>query len=240
MISSETKSANGRTSERLNAVALAILASFIPFSGSVFAAEIVQNGSFEMLSAPFVDDGLNYMALGDRSTEIVGWTVSTSTGAIVLGRSPTGDGYTAANGSYFVDLSGYGSSSPDGALIQTIDTVGGATYAFSMDLAGANNGTVSAFVGGQILALTPGTPFVVGGTEWIPETATFGGDPFDTHPVLIVKNESPGSDIDFVDDVSITGPAIPEPSTWAMLITGFAALGFAAYRFSTKSAAFPG
>ena len=32
-------------------------------------------------------------------------------------------------------------------------------------------------------------------------------------------------------------PAIPEPSTWAMLLMGFAGLGFAAYRRSTRTTA---
>jgi hypothetical protein len=32
-------------------------------------------------------------------------------------------------------------------------------------------------------------------------------------------------------------PAIPEPSTWAMMLIGFAGLGYAGYRASRKSAA---
>jgi hypothetical protein len=33
-------------------------------------------------------------------------------------------------------------------------------------------------------------------------------------------------------------PAIPEPSTWVMMLLGFAGLGFAGYRVSRKTAAF--
>ena len=37
-----------------------------------------------------------------------------------------------------------------------------------------------------------------------------------------------------------TAPTVPEPSTWAMLIIGFAGLGFARYRVSRKSNAAAG
>jgi PEP-CTERM motif len=34
-----------------------------------------------------------------------------------------------------------------------------------------------------------------------------------------------------------TAPAVPEPSTWAMLLIGFAGIGFAAYRMNSKARA---
>ena len=44
----------------------------------------------------------------------------------------------------------------------------------------------------------------------------------------------------YLDDMSITGtapitPSVPEPSTWAMLLLGFAGIGFMAYRRKSKS-----
>ena len=38
-----------------------------------------------------------------------------------------------------------------------------------------------------------------------------------------------------LDDVSVT--AVPEPATWAMMILGFAGIGFIAYRRKSKPAA---
>jgi hypothetical protein len=36
---------------------------------------------------------------------------------------------------------------------------------------------------------------------------------------------------------STFGTAVPEPSTWAMMLLGFAGLGFAGYRRSRKASA---
>jgi PEP-CTERM motif len=43
----------------------------------------------------------------------------------------------------------------------------------------------------------------------------------------------------FTYALAITGAvsAVPEPSTWAMMLIGFAGLGFVAYRRTKKSAA---
>jgi PEP-CTERM motif len=63
--------------------------------------------------------------------------------------------------------------------------------------------------------------------------------------VLCVANPVPGRsttcslDVTNVDEVFITvppTPAVPEPSTWAMLILGFAGIGFMAYRRKNKIA----
>src|SRR5580765_7041570 len=110
---------------RANAVASVLATAMLVASPA--GAAIVQNGSFETLEGPFFDNGANYMEVFDGFTFISGWTVSSSLGApIVLGRTPTDDGYSAADGTYFVDLSGFGDSSLDGALSQTIHTSAGA------------------------------------------------------------------------------------------------------------------
>ena len=208
------------------ASAAALLA--VALTASPATAAIVQNGSLETLAGPFVNTSFNYQQLGNGSTFITGWTVSTSSGHIVLAQSPTGDGQSAADGTYFVDLSGLGSESPDGALSQTIHTSAGATYAFSLDLASSNTGTVFASVGGAVLSLTSGSAFVVGGTSWTPWSGAFTGDALNHSPLLTIGDGTPGSQIDFVDNISIvqTGAAgVPEPATWALMILGFGGIG---------------
>jgi len=43
--------------------------------------------------------------------------------------------------------------------------------------------------------------------------------------------------LDNVDVEPIVSPGVPEPSTWAMMLLGFAGVGFAGYRRARKSGA---
>src|SRR5262249_1567711 len=100
--------------------------------GRASASSIVVNGSLE--TGSFVNTTCGYMALGAGSTTITGWTVApATTGNIVWANSPTCDGFSASNGSFFVDLSGFGESSVNGAIQQGLTTTIGQSYAFSMD-----------------------------------------------------------------------------------------------------------
>jgi hypothetical protein len=94
--------------------------------------------------------------------------------------------------------------------------------------------------GGEFLWLSaprpiasPGTPFPPGFTDlqsWTRDAALdpdwlrvgqdiVGGDPFPT----------------FNAAFSLSGAVVPEPSTWAMMLLGFAGLGFAGYRHARKA-----
>jgi len=56
-------------------------------------------------------------------------------------------------------------------------------------------------------------------------------------PIITLDTTSPGYSIDYSAGITqgIAG-AVPEPSTWAMLLLGFAGLGFMAYRRKSKPA----
>jgi hypothetical protein len=45
-----------------------------------------------------------------------------------------------------------------------------------------------------------------------------------------------GAEMEGIDNVKLMSSAVPEPSTWAMLILGFAGLGFMGYRRKSKPA----
>jgi hypothetical protein len=80
--------------------------------------------------------------------------------------------------------------------------------------------------------VSPGTPFPAGFTDlqsWIRD------DPGIDPDWLRVGTDIVGPDLDGVTPTfnaafSLNGALVPEPSTWAMMLLGFAGLGFAGYR----------
>lgn len=208
--------------------------------GQAAAANIVAKSSLEDLNGTFVNTSDNYMALGAGSTAIAGWMVSPgTTGSIVWGKSPTADGFTAADGTFFVDLTGFGSNSPNGALQQTLATTGGVAYNFTLDVASFNTGVVLATIGSHAVGLSPGVPFVVAGTSWTPMTGTFVGDPLEPAPLLQVRNGTPGAQIVFFDNVSLTGQAptsVPQPGVLVLLLSGGALVSMVLRRGRRHSA----
>jgi hypothetical protein len=73
-------------------------------------------------------------------------------------------------------------------------------------------------------------------------TAGFGGGPYTAtiDPMITIDPSSAAEGYTLVLSPNVTqesvAPSVPEPSTWAMLLTGFAALGFA-YRARRRGAA---
>jgi hypothetical protein len=194
-----------------------LAAAFLVVAASPAAAtNIVLNGSLEDLNGSFANTACGYMALGSGSTAIANWTVNASTiGQMVWGASPTCDGFSASEGDFFADLSGFGSDSPNGTLEQQLATGIGQTYFFSIDLGTANGGGVSVVVGADLLTLSAGSPFVVGSTSWTPYTGSFIASM--SNPLLSIANTSGNASIVFVDNVSITAQSVPDPASSAAL-----------------------
>jgi hypothetical protein len=78
--------------------------------------------------------------------------------------------------------------------------------------------------------VAPGTPFPLGFTDlqsWTRDTAL---EPDWLRVGTDITHQGP-----FNAAFSLNGVLVPEPSTWAMMLLGFAGLGFAGYRASRKS-----
>jgi hypothetical protein len=191
--------------------------------GPANAATIVTNGSFE--------NGLTgWSTSGTGTTPNIGITVVGST-------TPFGDTitYPASFGShsaYFVDDNAHTEN-----LFQTVSLTGGVQYNLSFALygtpSGANNGfdfsltsllnVTPAFSVTETSSQVPVGAWTTYDFSFIPTnggTFTLSFD-FDAGP-------TPAKDV-LLDNVSISA-AVPEPSTWAMMMLGFVGIGAMTYR----------
>jgi len=202
-------------------VAVCTTAALATLATPVQAVNLAANGSFEDLSGSFVNTSSNYMSLTAGSTAVASWTVSPgTTGAIVWGRSPTGDGHRASDGNFFLDLTGFGANSPNGAIQQTLlGLTVGQQYDFSIDFH-VSGVLPTVTVNGAPIALTPSGTVVVGTDSWTHESGTFVASI--AAPVLKLANSQAGQQITFIDNVAVS--AVPEPTSLSLFALGAAAI----------------
>jgi hypothetical protein len=138
---------------------------------------------------------------------------------------------------FYVDMDG--SNGLPGTL-QTIQSFGPGAYTLTFDLGGNARGDVNkttVITLGNFtasLTLASGAPLQL---QIFSFTTTGGQLAFSDLPG---GNQNIGNILDNVTLSTniVTGPGVPEASTWAMTLVGFAGLGFAGYRASRKGAAF--
>jgi choice-of-anchor C domain-containing protein len=209
----------------LSAVAVAAITS----ASGAWAANVVIDGDFNNSNATFVD-----IAAGGT---IGPWSV-TSGGVDLVGgywQSPSGpNAPTGTNGS--VDMDGL----QPGAISQGISGLtAGKTYTLTFWLSGNPDGGPS----------TKSLDVSIGSVANDNVTYTTGTN---THATMMYTMESvsfvagSSNTLSFASQDAATSPfgpviggvsiAIPEASTWAMMLAGFAGLAFAGYR-KTKGAA---
>jgi choice-of-anchor C domain-containing protein len=197
------------------------------------AATII-NGSFELGDDP----GGGFLSLGTGSTSITGWTVGG------FGVDYIGGYWQASDGVRSVDLSGPNS----GSIAQALDTVAGQTYMVGFDLSGNPDGGVGnkvsvATIGGSLPAIYT---YTVGATNsrsnmnWQHYTYSFTA--FSAVSLLTFASAEYSPYGPAIDNVSIVedgggigNDVVPEPTSWAMMIAGFAMVGASARRRRPRS-----
>jgi hypothetical protein len=216
---------------------IAILATLVTAtlaSQNAQASELIINGGFEASSNNF--------------TTPPGWTnVGHEDG--VLQYATAAPNITPYQGLNFYSLDGAGDNgvfiAGDG-ITQSVATVIGANYQLNFGLSGENGPggitTLAVTIGSQTTDFTITSdnssffnkPFALTTINYVATSA-------DTAISFIETASNDGGNNDaLIDGVSFQGPsvtsAVPEPSTWAMLILGFAGIGFMAYRRKSKPA----
>jgi hypothetical protein len=122
-----------------------------------------------------------------------------------------------------------------GSIIITKD--GGGTFSFTDTYV---KGWLNTPVTGSIIGYKSGTQVGVVSfytSGWIDVFANSGTGSFSDIDQLVISAGSIGNGFLLLDNTTLTGVgAVPEPSTWAMILLGFAGLGIASYRRKSKPA----
>ena len=168
--------------------------------GSAPAPNVVRNPSFENTMNTWQNTSCNYMGLMAGSTTIPNWTVaSTTSSEIVWGKTVTCDGHSAAAGTFFLDLTGFGSDSPNGTVQQTLSNLTiSHQYSLSLDAISDHNPPLVS-LNGIVVVLTPSGTVKRGSDIWTIYKGSFLAP--STNPVLKIQNR--GIQVGFVDNVSI-------------------------------------
>jgi choice-of-anchor C domain-containing protein len=198
-------------------MAAASAAAALIVAGSAGAATIA-NGGF---AGPGDANG-SFQTVGVSTDVIPGWTVSSGDVDWITGywQSSDGDGFS-------VDLNG----NHPGAISQTIDTVIGQTYTLTFDMSGnPDNGSdvrlILADLGGPATTFSYNLDVSANSRSnmnWTPQSLNFTA----TGDSTTITFASGNTNCCFgaaIDNVAIAN-AVPEPSSWALMLTGFLGMG---------------
>jgi PEP-CTERM motif len=201
-----------------------LLAATFLAAASPVSANVLLNGDFE---APTTATYTYLTGLNNDWTYTGGSGVINNTGGIAWfeGSPPSG-----SSGSQFAFVQSAGSS-----ISQTFSIATAGTYGISWLDAGRPN--FGAFAGDQTYQVSlnssvVGTYSTTSGVGFNDEVASLGFLSSGLYTLTFLglpTNHSTSDETAFIDNVSVTA-AVPEPSTWAMLILGFLGTGFMAYR----------
>lgn len=202
-------------------------------------AQLIANGSFE---TPVVNPG-TFQLFTVGSSGLTGWSVIGPSGRDVATISTTfaqnGVTFAAQSGNQSLDLTGFNSNSTEG-VAQTVATTIGDRYHLTFFVGNTTGGgifgttsTVDLLVnGGQVLAAVNSAVNATGLT-W--QQFSFDFVATGTSAVLGFVNGDPATDnSNFLDNVVLVnqGPvgAIPEPETYALMLSGLGLIGLMARR----------
>jgi len=202
-------------------------------------ANLIANGSFENPNGTFVGDVNSVDELNSGSSAIPGWTtINGVPTAWIENGNPYG--ISAANGSFFLDLTGYSDVGTYGGVTQSFASVAGTSYSATFDLGyGGNSGVFGGPVSVRATAAGVSSTFTSGaGTPnpavWDLETFNFTATSSLTVLSFVGVSTAGGEYIglDNVDVEVATSGSVPEPGTDGLLLAGIVLLGYAGRKYA--------
>jgi hypothetical protein len=192
------------------ALRAAVIGLLVAASPAAAVTNLIVNGDFE---APGFGGTATYVTVPPIPSDF-GWSVPVN--AVDIIANGVFAPFLPTGGLYNLDLVAIGST---GAISQTFATVLGKTYTLSIDFSQNGQASRSADV---VLDSTTLTTLVSNG-PWQTWSTTFVGTGAPTTLLIteVIGGNSAGVAL---DNISVT--AVPEPATWAMLITGFGMVGY--------------
>ena len=214
-------------------LALAALATF----GSATAANAVTivNGSFENVGVVVRNTPTTSSyreVVGTNTAALPGWTITRVINVSGAGVDIVKNAWLASDGIYSLDMA----ARRAGAISQSLTGLRlGGKYTITFDMSGNPFGE-PALKGLRLSlgALPAQDYFFTTGTNtaanmlWAPKSFSFTAT--STTALLKFTSLVDTNSGAALDNVAITGGALPEPSTWALLLTGFGMVGYAARR----------
>jgi hypothetical protein len=219
----------------------AILAGLLAIAaGSAQASNLITNGSFDSTSTASWSDnqgGQGGDVVGPSSTAIAGWNITND--SLIWIKTTTPPSYSGLTNSpgnasaFFLDLTGTHDNGVFAGMTQTIATTPGASYRLTFDLGsaiqwGIQDGITAA--AGTTSQTFTSTNDRTSTNTWETETLNFTATSTSTLISLTGASGFSYVGLDNVDVEQTSISAVPEPSTWAMMILGFCGVGFVAYR----------
>jgi hypothetical protein len=209
----------------LKGISSAALIAAAALAAAPASAAVLLNGDFESPGG-IVRDALT-------ANYVPGWTYSNPTGSLDIYESDIFDGLNAANGGHYISFGHNGSSG--GSISQTFATTPGATYTLSYSVAeqqGDDPGQImrATITNGAQVLTADNTGLSLGFLAGAPLSFVAKGSSATVTFTDATPSGSGGGSNLALDAVSVTGPgggAVPEPSTWAMALLGFACIGAA-------------
>ncbi|MXP44589.1 DUF642 domain-containing protein [Allopontixanthobacter sediminis] len=201
---------------------LLIAATLAATASPASAAELITNGSFEN---PEITDPCCSTV---PTASLPGWTIGSGNVNVVNGTFASAAGNLALDGTQYLDLIGEGGV---GSLSQTFGTIAGQLYLFKFAyshniFSGLPSASASYSVDGLSGIITHSTGSNAN-LDWQMFSGTFVAT--GSSATLNFTNLLGGAnDGILLDAVSVS--AVPEPSTWLLLVFGIGAIGFAMRR----------